>query len=101
MESFTATITPENNDVMGQSRKTESAARDARTLVDVVSVLHKNNHKANLTTIVNLRLQQSMFLNIDCCKLKLPFYCFKVNDTNSSLCFFIFDPDGIDAYYVW
>jgi len=46
---------------MGQLRKTESAARDARTLVDVVSVLHKNNHKANFTTTVNVRLQQSIF----------------------------------------
>lgn len=29
MESFTATITPENNDIMGQLRKRNSAARDA------------------------------------------------------------------------
>lgn len=39
-----------NNDIMGQLRKTKSAARDARTLVDVVSLFHKNNNKANLTT---------------------------------------------------
>lgn len=87
MESFTATITPENNDVMGQLRKTESAARD------VVSVLHKNNHKANLTTIVNLRLQQSMFNS--------PFIASKSMIQILVYAFFIFDPDGIDACYVW